>query len=787
MHQESRRPQVASFLTVTLLAALAAAVALDAQGRAGGRSGAQDAAAASGAPSLQPLVAGRADDSDFRLVTARFEQDLAQIRARYDVPLSPVRIDRERRFLTAWLAQIGAFDAGTLNAAGRAEHARLRTLVQAELAALVAQERQVDEMRPLLPFVRPLQALQEARRDRLDVDAERAAQTLEDARKAVLRLTAAIENARRPDGPPEFRSITAPVASRSVEYLTTGLRQPLQSWYTYSYGFDPLFTWWVRVPYAGLNEALDAYAAAIRREWPEAQAAEAATGSAGPTPAPQSAAPGAIGQRVPREERRGTAAPGARAARDTSWADEVPGLQSLVDFARGESELRTVVPAYDAGRAAMRRGVEALAAAQRAETQLRWYRSWLGALAALDFDPLSIEGKIDYILLRNRIEFEIALAEDGRDLAAGGQGPVGADALRAHLAREMIPYSPEEILAISEREFEWMDRARLDATRRMGYGDDWRAAIEAVKRTAAPPGRKPAIVRDLAYQSEAFLEAHDLITVPPLLREVWRMNMRSAQQQVGGAFFSGGITIGISYPTDEMTHERKLMSQRGNNEHFNRATVHHELIPGHGLQAFMTSRFNSHRAPFGGPFWGEGWALYFEFVLWDLGFPRGPEDELGMLFWRMHRAARIHFIINYHLGRMTADEGVDYLVDRLGFERANAEAEVGWGTRAEPLYQAAYMLGGLQFYALRKELVDSGRLSQRAFHDAIITGGRMPVEAVRLRLGGEGLTRDYRTTWRFYGDPLTPREQLPVTDRGAASDEPRPRVQSLSSVVRHPC
>jgi hypothetical protein len=73
-----------------------------------------------------------------------------------------------------------------------------------------------------------------------------------------------------------------------------------------------------------------------------------------------------------------------------------------------------------------------------------------------------------------------------------------------------------------------------------------------------------------------------------------------------------------------MSHDEKLMSMRGNNPHFNRATVHHELIPGHHLQGFMTNRFNEHRGMFRTPFWGEGWALYWEMMLWENDFPRGP-------------------------------------------------------------------------------------------------------------------------------------------------------------------
>jgi uncharacterized protein (DUF885 family) len=170
----------------------------------------------------------------------------------------------------------------------------------------------------------------------------------------------------------------------------------------------------------------------------------------------------------------------------------------------------------------------------------------------------------------------------------------------------------------------------------------------------------------------------------------------------------------------------------------------------------MYARYQPHRRVFYTPFWIEGNALYWEMHLWDLGFPRGPEDRVGMLFWRMHRAARIIFSLSFHLGTMTPDEAIALLVDRVGHERANATAEVrrSFNGAYSPLYQAAYMLGGLQIMALRRELVDSGVMTDRAFHDAILTGGILPIELLRIRLRGELLPRDYLSSWRFAGNPL---------------------------------
>ena len=268
----------------------------------------------------------------------------------------------------------------------------------------------------------------------------------------------------------------------------------------------------------------------------------------------------------------------------------------------------------------------------------------------------------------------------------------------------------------------------------MGFGDDWKAALEHTKNLAPPPGEKPWLIFDIARYSEDFVEKMNAITLPPLSREVWRLAMQTPERQLINPFFTGGELTRVSYPVDTMTHDDKLMSMRGNTPHFNFATVHHELIPGHHLQAFLSDRFNPHRAALQRtPFWREGWALYWELQLWDRNFPRNNPDKIGMLFWRLHRAARIVFSLNYHLGRWTPQQAVDFLVDRVGHERANAEGEVRRTTIDAPLYQVAYMIGGLQFRALYRELVESGRMTAAPFHDAVLLGGYMPVELVRAR------------------------------------------------------
>ncbi len=330
--------------------------------------------------------------------------------------------------------------------------------------------------------------------------------------------------------------------------------------------------------------------------------------------------------------------------------------------------------------------------------------------------------------------------------------PIGREALLSDLQMEMIPYTPEELIDIANAEFAWCEAEMLKASRDLGYGDDWHAALEFVKTQHVEPGQQPELIRQLALEAIDFVESRNLVTVPPFCKDLWRIGMMSPSRQLITPFFTGGEVISVAFPTDGMTHEQKMMSMRGNNRYFSRATVHHELIPGHHLQGYMTDRYDTYREMFGTPFWTEGWALYWEMLLWDEHFARTPEDRIGMLFWRSHRCARIIFSLSFHLERMTAQECVDFLVDRVGHERDNAAAEVrrSVGGSYSPLYQCAYMLGGLQFRALHRDLVETGEMTNRDFHDAILKMNRIPVEMIRARLANIPLTRDYQTNWRFY-------------------------------------
>lgn len=556
---------------------------------------------------------------DMQVLIERYRSDRDSLMRRYDVPMSPVREARIKKFYEDWLATLAATNFEKLNEDGKVDYLLLQNHLQHSLRLLELRQKQEAEMEPLLPFAKTILELGEWRMEMKLPQPQHDAETLAAMAKEITKAQAAAEaglsaNAKKTEdaaNAPTPVHVKRTVARRAA--MTVGnLRETLKKWFDYYNGYDPLFTWWVAEPYKEVDQALEKYA-------------------------------------------------------------------KFID------------------------------------------------------------------------EKLVGIKPDDKTTIIGD--PVAREGLMVELADAMIPYTPEELIALAKNEMAWCTDQIKQASREMGYGDDWHKALEKVKEMHVQPGEQPELIRKLALEAIAFVEKNDLVTVPPLAKETWGMRMMSPEQQIVNPFFTGGDMISVSYPTNTMTFEQRMMSMRGNNIPFARATVFHELIPGHELQAFMSQRSRSYRRIFATPFWTEGDAFYWEMVFWDKGFAHTPEERVGMLFWRMHRCARVIFSLSFHLGLMTPQQCVDYLVKDVGHELDNATAEVrrSFDGSYSPLYQSAYLLGALQFRALRKELVASGRMSDKQFNDEILCENGIPVELLRAKLTNQKLERDFHSSWKFYG------------------------------------
>ena len=171
------------------------------------------------------------------------------------------------------------------------------------------------------------------------------------------------------------------------------------------------------------------------------------------------------------------------------------------------------------------------------------------------------------------------------------------------------------------------------------------------------------------------------------------------------------------------------------------ATTFHEGVPGHHFQIAIEQelrdlpafrRFGSRLA--GGSF-VEGWALYAERLAHEMGLYRTPLERFGALESEAWRAARLVVDTGIHALGWTRQRSIDLLRERVGLSRLEAETEtdryISWPGQA-----LAYMIGQREILALRAELEarDGSRFDHRAFHDAVIGHGSLPLSTLRARL-----------------------------------------------------
>ena len=184
---------------------------------------------------------------------------------------------------------------------------------------------------------------------------------------------------------------------------------------------------------------------------------------------------------------------------------------------------------------------------------------------------------------------------------------------------------------------------------------------EALDRLDADPARTvhgtAALQKWMQETSDQAMTALDgvHVDIPAPLRT---LECRIAPSTTGGIYYTG--------PSDDFSRPGRMWwSVPAGTEDFStwqeRTTVFHEGVPGHhlqvGMQTWLRDELNSWRRL---ACWvsghGEGWALYAERLMADLGFQDDPGDRMGMLDSQRLRAARVVLDIGVHLGKRRPPE-----------------------------------------------------------------------------------------------------------------------------------
>lgn len=223
-----------------------------------------------------------------------------------------------------------------------------------------------------------------------------------------------------------------------------------------------------------------------------------------------------------------------------------------------------------------------------------------------------------------------------------------------------------------------------------------------------------------------------------------RLECMIAPTQEGGIYYTG--------PSEDFSRPGRMWwSVPAGEDEFTTwaetTTVYHEGVPGHHLQiatAMMNrENLNQWRRSF---CWtsghGEGWALYAEKLMEELGFLDDPGDHLGMLDMQRMRAARVVFDIGYHCGfdapesegggAWDPEKGYAFLAKHLNISEGQRRFEftryLGWPGQAP-----AYKVGQRIWEQIRAEheARDGADFDLRAFHTRALKLGSMGLDTLR--------------------------------------------------------
>ncbi|MFS0715943.1 DUF885 domain-containing protein [Arthrobacter sp. 1P04PC] len=179
-------------------------------------------------------------------------------------------------------------------------------------------------------------------------------------------------------------------------------------------------------------------------------------------------------------------------------------------------------------------------------------------------------------------------------------------------------------------------------------------------------------------------------------------------------------------------------------------TVFHEGVPGHHLQVatavYRRELLNKWRRSV---CWtsghGEGWALYAEKLMQELGYLKDPGDHMGMLDMQRMRAARVVFDIGVHLelevperwgsGTWTSEKGFEFLKANLPISEGQLKFEftryLGWPGQAP-----SYKVGQRLWEQIRAELESRPGFDLKAFHTKALNMGSVGLDTLKRALLG---------------------------------------------------
>jgi uncharacterized protein (DUF885 family) len=337
---------------------------------------------------------------------------------------------------------------------------------------------------------------------------------------------------------------------------------------------------------------------------------------------------------------------------------------------------------------------------------------------------------------------------DGLATRATGTWQLGEDRYTRLLReREVLGDDTRSLRDRGQAEYDRLDGEMRTLAHRISGTDDWVTLLVRADEEHHPRTEEAMRIAYETWTEKArrFLADTGLVTLPAGERclvepsPIFQRPILAVASYVAPPLYSDAMTGHFFVPfAPDGTPEEELQQRLANNSDSGiPTTAVHEAYPGHHWHLVMVKSNPSRiRRAFGTPYFTEGWALYAERAMREQGFFEDPLHELQHLSATIFRAARIVVDTSLHMGEMTVEEAIRFMVEKAGLPEPTARAEVGrycaWPTQA-----SGYLTGCLEILRIRDAYFAKAGIpgpagkapveQLRRFHDGLASSGMLPL------------------------------------------------------------
>ena len=423
------------------------------------------------------------------------------------------------------------------------------------------------------------------------------------------------------------------------------------------------------------------------------------------------------------------------------------GDVSAADWTRVVNALRIFRRATELGRAQLRDAPPLWVSMARTtgRSMLDFLEQQLPARAAAAPDSLRPQLQQAGDSARAALVAYLAFLESDVGTSAAGAWAVGEAEYNRLLREEnMLSYDAPQLIALGHELHDRTKRQLDSLAARIAPGVGWRELAERMKRNHPTADSVRAAYERESRRAQALIIRDDLFYIPPCeeLRFIDTPPQLRATYAYGGyssASPDDSVHVGRFFVTPVepgMTEAQKQAKLRGHNYGWITVVALHEGYPGHHMQ-YVKSFQNPRplRKRITNSYFTEGWGLYAEDFMRRAGFYETDDARLTQLRMRLWRTARVIIDPSIHTGRMSYDEAVNLLVEDVGLERADAEAEVNRYT-TWPAQAPSYIVGWIEIERLKDDVrrARGASFDEREFHERLLTVGSLPLALVRRAL-----------------------------------------------------